>query len=92
MGTIISVTERAVEHLKDLLDTRAESPNQCLRLVIAAAGQTGLVLDNICEEDHIIEANGAPVLLVAPVLAPIVEGATLDYAETSEGSWLTLSK
>ena len=89
---LITITERAARHLRDVLATRSKSLDQRLRLVAVPGGQAGLVLDRAREEDKVIDIGGSPVLLLNPALVPVVEGATLDYAETSEGRQLTLIK
>ena len=92
MKPIISITERAAEHLKEVLATHAESRDQLLRLVAAPGGQAGLLLDRAAAEDKVIEVDGAPILVLAPILAPILEGTILDCADTPQGPRLTLVK
>jgi hypothetical protein len=91
MKTIINVTENAVRRLEELLGRRADVPGQCLRLV-AAPGGAGLLLDTPRREDAVIVAHGAPLLLIAPLLTPVLEGATLDCPGDSEEGELVLTK
>jgi Fe-S cluster assembly iron-binding protein IscA len=88
---IIHITDRASKHLREVLTTRANSPNWCLRLVAAPAG-AGLVLDRPRDEDKVVEIDGRPILHLHPILAPVLDGATLDYADSSDGPQLTLVK
>lgn len=50
------------------------------------------MLDKEAEGDQVVEHEGAKALLVAPDLAPMVEGITLDVRETPEGPRLVMSK
>ena len=91
MKPTLRVTERAASHLNELLATRAESPTQCLRLV-AAGGLAAIMLDWVQEKDKVVEVKGTPLLVVDHSLASVLDGATLDYADTSVGPQLTLVK
>lgn len=92
MKPIIRVTKRAARHLKEALASRARNQYQCLRLVPASGWQARLVLDEVRGEDEVIQVDGTPLLALAPALIPVLQGATLDYQETSEGCQLTLVK
>ena len=91
MKPVISITDRAALHLREVLATRASGSGLCLRLVADSRGHAGLVLDRPKKKDSVVEIDGMQLLLPHPLLAPIIQGATLDYPETSEGPLLTLA-
>ena len=92
MKSVISITDRAARHLREVLASKAPGSGLCLRLVAAPGGHAGLVLDKPKKEDSVVEIDGTPILVLHPLLAPILQGATLDYPETREGPLLTLGQ
>lgn len=89
MNTGMHVTLRAVEHLREVLASRAEGADLCLRLVAGPAG-AGILIDRCRKEDRVVEIGGMPILHLHPLLEPFLRGATLDYVECPEGPTLTL--
>lgn len=88
---MLTVTQSAKELLKDKLVAHTDDPETGLRLTVEA-GQLGLVLDREQEGDQVVEHEAAKVLLVAPELAPVVDGITLDVQDTAEGPKLVVSR
>ena len=59
---------------------------------MGTSGQLGLVLGKEGYGDQVVEHEGAKVLLVAPELAPVVDGVTLEVQDTPDGPKLVVSK
>ena len=89
---MLTVTEGAKQLLKETLLAHSDDPETGLRLSMNPPGQLGMVLDREAEGDQVVEHEGAKVLLVAPELAPVVEGVTLDVQDTPEGTKLVVLK
>lgn len=85
---MIELTPTAAGMLRSL---RTSAPDrQVLRVYVAGRGccrvQYGLALDGSADEtDTVAEREGISVA-VDPASLPFVEGATVDYVETAEGS------
>ena len=89
---MVTVTESAKQTLKEILTTHSDDPEVGIRLSFNPPGEFGVVLDREAEGDQVVEYDGAKALLVAPELAPVVDGVTLDIQDTPEGSKLVISK
>ena len=87
---MLTVTEGAKQLLKETLLAHTDDPEIGLRLSLKAPGQLGIVLDREEEGDQVVEHEGAKVLLVAPELAPVVDGGTLDVQDTADGPKLAV--
>jgi Fe-S cluster assembly iron-binding protein IscA len=88
---MVTVTERAAQELKEILEAQAVEPEQVLRLVREAQGFS-LRLDKESAGDEVVESEGATILLVDEQLSPIVDGAVVDCIDTPEGPRLTITK
>jgi len=86
---MITLTERAREHLKGLL---AEYPDTDigLRLVVHGTGQFALMTDTERKADQVVEHEGRKVLLVDEQLVQKLERAVVDCEETAEGLRLVM--
>jgi len=89
---MLTVTESAKKLLKGTLRAHSDDPEAGLRLSFNPPGEFGIVLDREAEGDQVVEYEGAKALLVAPELASVVEGVTLDVQDTPEGPRLAISK
>ena len=89
---MLTVTESAKQLLKETLTAHSDDPEVGIRLSFKPPGQFGIALDREAEGDQVVEHEGAKALLVAPELAPVVEGITLDVKDTPEGPKLVMSK
>jgi len=89
---MVTVTESAKQTLKEILTTHSDDPEVGIRLTFNPPGEFGVVLDKEAEGDQVVEHEGAKALLVAPELASVVEGVTLDVRDTPEGPKLVMSK
>ena len=89
---MLTVTESAKQLLKETLRESSDDPETSIRLSIKEEGQFGIVLDVESEGDQVVEYDGDKVLLVAPALATVLEGRTLDVQDTEEGPRLIISQ
>jgi Fe-S cluster assembly iron-binding protein IscA len=88
---MLTVTERAAQELKGILQANAVEPEQVLRLVREAEGFS-LQLDNESAGDEVVESEGTKILLIDEQLSPITDGAVVDCVDTPEGPRLTITK
>ena len=89
---MLTVTESAKQLLKKTLRSHSDDPEAGLRLSMDSGGQLEMVIDSEAEGDQVVEHEGAKVLLVAPELAPALEGVTLDIQDTADGPKLVISR
>ncbi len=86
---MINVTDSAVEHLRSLLETKADAEGKGLRVQIAKGGCSGLqyemLLDARKTGDAIVERDGVE-FLVDDESARLLSGATLDYHDGLTGA------
>jgi iron-sulfur cluster insertion protein len=80
---MITLTERAVDKMKDLLQ-REGSPTAALRLRVTAGGCSGLryelAFDEVRDTDHALEQHGVPIVIDAESVSHL-QGCILDYAD-----------
>jgi Fe-S cluster assembly iron-binding protein IscA len=88
---MLTVTERAAQELKGILQANAVEPEQVLRLVREAGGFS-LQLDKESAGDEVVESEGTKLLLIDEQLSPITDGAVVDCIDTPEGPRLTITK
>ncbi len=92
---MITVTDKAKEELKRILETRRIEPGKSLRLAIppvwTGEGDFGIVIDSDKEDDYIVEYEGVTVLVVE---GGLIEGslasAVVDFKETPDGAGFTV--
>jgi Fe-S cluster assembly iron-binding protein IscA len=89
----VTVTERAAGELRKALAEASSEAGQVLRIV-AQPQEGGFALgpDEVREGDEVVEDGGETVLVIAPALAEVLEGAVIDVEETEEGSRLTIRR
>lgn len=75
---MVTVTERAKERLKELLETRTEDTSVGLRLEVTPSGEFAVFPDQEWADDQVVEHQGAAVLLVGQEIAQKVERTTID--------------
>jgi len=91
---MLTVTANAKEKLKEALQQQAD-PQMAIRIIPSPSkpDQLQFALDNPKEEDQVVESDdGVKLLLVGPDLAPALEGMSMDYQETPQGSGFTMSR
>jgi len=89
---LLTVTDTAKEHLKDILLSNTDDPQIGIRLGLGPGRQFDLVLDREAEGDQIVQHDGLKVLLVGQELATIVDLVTLAAQDTPDGPNLILVK
>ena len=92
---MLTVTAAAKGKLKETLQERTTDTEEAIRLIPDPSNpnQLAFTLDKENEGDHVVESeDGRKVLLVAPDLAPALEGMVMDYQETPEGAGYSISK
>lgn len=89
---MLTVTESARQHLKNMLLAHSDDPEIGLRLTVEPPRQFGLVLDREGVGDQVVEHEGAKVLLVASELVTLLSEVTIDAQDTPEGTKLVISK
>jgi iron-sulfur cluster assembly protein len=83
--TLVELTERAAEKIRDLQSTEPVGEAEVLRLAIQGGGcsgfQYGLGFDRgALEGDHELEQHGVRIV-VDPFSAPYLTGATIDWLD-----------
>ena len=92
---MVTVTAKAKEKLKELLQERTMDPQEAMRVISSPSNpeQLEFVLDKEKEADHVVESEeGRKLLLIGPLLAPVLEEKVIDYQETPQGVRFTISK
>lgn len=95
MKPIVELTDRAAGELKLYLEKQGK-PDAALRIFVTAGGCSGLsygmvVDDKASDDDYVIEANGAK-LVVDRSSAPFIAGSVVDYkAEKLMGGGFVVS-
>jgi thioredoxin 1 len=90
---MLTVTTSAKGKLKEALQEQAD-PEMAIRIIPSASNpdQLQLALDKPKEEDQVVESDdGMKLLLVGSDLVATLEGITMDYQETPQGSGFTMS-
>jgi Fe-S cluster assembly iron-binding protein IscA len=90
-GDMITLTARAAEELKAVVQAEFNDPEQAFRLVPDESGQLVLVVDRAKEGDQIVELEGLKVLLIGAEVAGVVHGMVVDWEDTSEGACLIIT-
>ena len=87
---MIYVTERAKRELKRLLTASVDWPEARLRLMDRGQGKLGLGIDIEAQDDHIIEYDGANLLIIEPGIDTNLKQVTLDVDDTPDGVELVI--
>jgi Fe-S cluster assembly iron-binding protein IscA len=89
---MFDVTDRALDKLETLKHESGPQEGQGVTLIVQEDGELGLALAHPQEEDHVIERNGEPVMIVPQPLMEPLAGITLDYVENEEHQGFTLDR
>jgi Fe-S cluster assembly iron-binding protein IscA len=88
---MIGITERAKEALLDLrVSTPIDDPQVALRLATGDEGSLELFPDSCRAGDHVLEHQGAKLLLLDQEVSDALTGATIDCEPTGEGLRLVI--
>jgi Fe-S cluster assembly iron-binding protein IscA len=74
---MVTVTERAKEKLKELLQSETDDPSVGLRLAAAPSGEFGIFTDRERDDDQIVQHQGSAVLLVGQEMADAMQRSTM---------------
>jgi iron-sulfur cluster assembly protein len=85
----ISLTEKAVEKIGELLGGNQEAADQALRVAVRGGGCSGfqyaLAFDRPKDDDNVFEVDGVSVI-VDKVSMQFVFGSEIDYVEGLQGA------
>jgi len=86
---MLTVTPKAAEKIQDFLKSESSVQGKSLRLKVAPSGCAGyeyrIAFDDKIDGDKILPQNGFDVIIDAQSM-PLVEQATIDYAEDETSS------
>ena len=86
--SVVSLTENAAQHVRELLAEEPDSATKRLRLYVEAGGcsgmQYGMVFDEKRNDDLVVEALGITIL-VDPFSANYLQGTVIDYVDSLTG-------
>jgi iron-sulfur cluster assembly accessory protein len=86
---VITLTDTAVAKVADLV-TQEGNPELALRVAVRPGGCSGfsyeMFFDSDIADDDITTTVGSVKVIVDPVSAPLLEGATLDYKDGLQGA------
>jgi len=84
-GTLVTITDKAAEKAKALLEARELVETGALRVFVAGGGcsgyQYGMALARSAEEDDIVLEQMGVKILVDPESAQYLQGAEIDYVD-----------
>lgn len=85
---VLTLTESAATQIKSLRDSQPAEKGKALRVYVEGGGcsglQYGMVFDEQRQDDLKVEHHGMPVLM-DPVSANYLKGATIDYSDALTG-------
>ena len=87
---MVTVTDRAVEVLKEIQEGHEESASKVVRLV-NRGDRYEFAFDERQEDDHVIQCGDIDVLLVGTDVSELLGDATIDCQDTPTGPRFTLS-
>lgn len=88
---MLTVTDRAVEFLRESLSRRQEGMPEALRIVYSDRDGYQLTLDNPKDGDQVFKQDGASFLLLDAELSDLLSEAIVDIHESIQGPRLTLT-
>ncbi len=91
---MITITDRAAEKVKELLDNEDESEDRALRVAVKGGGCSGfqyaLTFDHKRDDDELVEDKDVQIL-VDKVSKNFVEGSEVDYIESLQGAGFSVN-
>jgi Fe-S cluster assembly iron-binding protein IscA len=88
---MLTVTDRAAQHLHEIVTRKEESDPRVLRIASSEEGYQ-LTPDEEKDGDQVFEHEGDKYLLLDTEVGEALSSATLDVQESPEGPRLTLSE
>jgi Fe-S cluster assembly iron-binding protein IscA len=91
---MVTVTAEAAGKLWEELQSEGTNPEMSFRLVQSDSeiGKLQMVMGTPEEGDHVVEHQGAKVLLLDPTVSKMLEGRVINYEHTLQGEGFTISK
>lgn len=90
----LTITDKAVENVKKILQEKGAGETGALRVFVAGGGcsgyQYGMALAQAAEEDDFVIEQGGVRLVVDPESAPLLKGAEIDYVDDIMKSGFTI--
>jgi iron-sulfur cluster assembly accessory protein len=81
---MIAVTQNAVKHLRELLESRSAEAHAGLRLAVQRGGCAGMEyamkVDAPATNDHVFDNDGVKIIVDSESL-PYLDGCRLDYVD-----------
>jgi iron-sulfur cluster assembly protein len=81
---MIAVTQNAVKHLRELLESRSAEAHSGLRLAVHRGGCAGMEyamkVDAPAPDDHVFDSEGVKIIVDGASL-PYLDGCRLDYVD-----------
>lgn len=92
---MLTVTDKAKEELKRIVETRGIEPGKSLRLAIppvwTGEGDFGIVIDSEKEDDYMVVYEGVTVLVVeGGLIEGALSSAVFDFKESPQGAGFTV--
>ena len=91
---MVTLTDIAADKVRDFINGQAAEGDIGLRVGVRGGGCSGfqyaLALDERRDDDHVFEANSIRVL-VDPASLQYVDGSTVDFTESFQGSGFEVS-
>jgi iron-sulfur cluster assembly accessory protein len=91
---MVKLTDIAAEKVNQFMEGQAAEGDVGLRVGVRGGGCSGfqyaLALDERRDDDHVFDAAGIPVL-VDPASLQYVDGSTVDFTESFQGSGFEVS-
>jgi iron-sulfur cluster assembly accessory protein len=91
---MVKLTDIAAEKVNQFMEGQAAEGGVGLRVGVRGGGCSGfqyaLALDERRDDDHVFDAAGIPVL-VDPASLQYVDGSTVDFTESFQGSGFEVS-
>ena len=86
--SVVSLTENAASHVKEMLSSQPENAGKSLRVYVENGGcsgmQYGLTFDEKRENDLSAECFGVPVF-IDPFSANYLQGTVIDFSDSLTG-------
>jgi Fe-S cluster assembly iron-binding protein IscA len=89
---MVTVTERAKERLKTILEAEVDDSSVGLRLEPTPSGQLGVFPDRAHPDDQVVVHERAVVLLVDQDVAETIGDTTIDYEESPLGAHFVIRR
>ena len=83
---MLKVTERAARELEKMLEEKADTKDDCLRLVTEDGVNFAIGVGKPKEGDHFVNYNNKRVLVVNGILAAHLNDATVGVEDTPNGA------